>query len=37
MSSERAIWYPLFYELDQSIAGGETNDFDFFKTPPTHI
>jgi hypothetical protein len=37
MPSERAIWHPFWYELDQSIAVGETADFDFFKTPPEYV
>jgi hypothetical protein len=37
MPTERAIWYPFWYELDQPIAVGETGDFDFFKMPPEYV
>src|SRR5213075_2273657 len=37
MRHERAIWHPFWYELDQSIAVGETAEFDFFKTPPDYV
>jgi hypothetical protein len=37
MPSETAIWFPFWYELDQSISVGEVRAFDFFKTPPERI
>ncbi len=36
-SRERAIWYPYWYELDQSIAVGQTDEFEFYKTPPDYV
>jgi hypothetical protein len=37
MAVEKAIWFPFWYELDQSIAVGQEGDFDFFKTVPDYI
>ena len=37
MGTERAIWCPYWYELDQPIAVGEIRDLDFFKTPPDYV
>lgn len=37
MAIERAIWFPFWYESDQSIAVGEVGDFDFFRDPPVGI
>ena len=37
MSTERAIWFPFWYELDQNIEVGQVNDFDFFEKPPNHL
>jgi hypothetical protein len=37
MTTERAIWYPFWYELDQSIAVGQVANFDFFKMPPEYV
>ena len=36
-SRERAIWYPFWYELDQSITVGQADEFEFFKTPPDYV
>lgn len=37
MTIERAIWFPFWYELDQSIAVGQSADFDFFRSPPDYV
>jgi hypothetical protein len=37
MTVERAIWFPYWYELDQSVAVGQEGDFDFFKVAPDYI
>jgi hypothetical protein len=37
MLVETAIWYPFWYELDQSIAVGEVAELDFFKEPPANV
>ena len=34
---EIAIWYPYWYELDQSIEIGITAEFTFFINPPDYI
>ena len=37
MTTEQAIWHPNWYEMDQSIAVGQFDEFDFFVNPPTTI
>jgi len=37
MSVETVIWFPFWYEMDQSISAGQVSDFDFFKEPPHYI
>ncbi|MDB5300808.1 MAG: hypothetical protein JWO87_2471 [Phycisphaerales bacterium] len=37
MSIETAVWFPYWYELDQSISVGQVADFDFFKDPPGNV
>jgi len=33
----KAIWFPYWYALDQSIELGAENEFDFFKVPPDYV
>jgi hypothetical protein len=37
MAVQRAIWFPFWYEMDQSVAVGQEGDFDFFKVVPDYI
>jgi hypothetical protein len=37
MAIETAIWFPFWYECDQSIRVGQIGDFDFFKDVPEYI
>ncbi|MCA9070952.1 MAG: hypothetical protein KDA84_18625 [Planctomycetaceae bacterium] len=34
---ENAIWFPCWYELDQSIEVDHVNDFDFFVNTPDEL
>ncbi|MFT5528164.1 MAG: hypothetical protein ACI9HK_006152 [Pirellulaceae bacterium] len=37
MVRNTAIWFPYWYELDQSIEVGVEGEFHFFKTPPPSL
>ena len=37
MPPEKAVWYPVWYELDQSLEVGRVDSFGFFRKAPDHI
>src|SRR5260370_5221317 len=37
MSLQQAIWFPFWYELDQSLELGKTGNFLFFREPPSTL
>jgi hypothetical protein len=37
MSCELAIWFPFWYELDQSLEVGTEKEFAFFRVAPPHV